>query len=373
AIRQSYFRDREIKFSRLTPIDLEGGQTLGAMIAEETTRTWQYLDSLRHFTPEDRLEVCVLIHSRDREAIQPHLKDFAQIQYRILDIEQVALKLGLKAPPLGSSAEEVLAHLFLIHPEKNHFASSEMRRYATLRTVRIVVNQVSLGVFAAGLAWGGWNFARMFQSGEADQRVGQELNAVNREYDSISRATPTFGVAGAVMRDAVAFYNGSIRGFPTVVDFLGPLSTILQVHPQIQLAQIAWNATDDPKTAPKLSATAQHLTPPVKALSKFSDSAAAPSADESTNPPFAGGRYEVAMLEGTVSVPNNDFRAALAEIERLVADIGRLPGFSAEVVESPLDVSSARSLQGQYGERDSAAAMEPRFVLRIVRERKGAA
>ena len=49
AMRQSYFRDREIKFSRLTPIDLEEGQSLGTMIAEETTRTWQYLDSLRHF------------------------------------------------------------------------------------------------------------------------------------------------------------------------------------------------------------------------------------------------------------------------------------------------------------------------------------
>ncbi|HEX3059691.1 MAG TPA: hypothetical protein VHP62_10045, partial [Usitatibacter sp.] len=49
AMRQSYFRDREIKFSRLSPIDLEEGQSLGTMIAEETTRTWQYLDSLRNF------------------------------------------------------------------------------------------------------------------------------------------------------------------------------------------------------------------------------------------------------------------------------------------------------------------------------------
>ena len=51
-----------IKFSRLTPIDLEEGQTLGAMLAEETTRTWQYLDSLRNFAADDQLEVCVLVH-----------------------------------------------------------------------------------------------------------------------------------------------------------------------------------------------------------------------------------------------------------------------------------------------------------------------
>ena len=31
AMRQTYFRDGEIKFSRLTPVDLEEGQTLGAI------------------------------------------------------------------------------------------------------------------------------------------------------------------------------------------------------------------------------------------------------------------------------------------------------------------------------------------------------
>jgi len=87
AMRQTYFRDREIKFSRLTPIDLEEGQTLGAMIAEETTRTWQYLDSLRHFGPEDRLEVCVLVHKNDRASIEPALRDFAQLQYHLLDMD----------------------------------------------------------------------------------------------------------------------------------------------------------------------------------------------------------------------------------------------------------------------------------------------
>src|SRR5256714_1455861 len=87
SMRQTYVREGEIKFSRVTPVDLEEGQSLGAMVAEETTRTWQYLDSLRHFTQDDRLEVCVLVHSADRGAIEPALRDFAQIQYRLLDIQ----------------------------------------------------------------------------------------------------------------------------------------------------------------------------------------------------------------------------------------------------------------------------------------------
>ncbi|MBC8024305.1 MAG: hypothetical protein H7Y14_14365, partial [Burkholderiales bacterium] len=152
AMRQSYFRDREIKFSRITPIDLEEGQSLGTMIAEETTRTWQYLDSLRNFAPEDRLEVCILVHPNDRRVVEPELRDFAQLQYRVLDIEQVAAKLGLKPAPLDSTAEEVMVHLFLLRRAENHFASEELRRFATLRRARITLTQAAFGVIAASLA-----------------------------------------------------------------------------------------------------------------------------------------------------------------------------------------------------------------------------
>ena len=63
ALRQTYFRGKEIKFSRLTPVDLEEGETLGEMVSSEVSRTWQYLDSLRYFGTADRLEVCVLLHA----------------------------------------------------------------------------------------------------------------------------------------------------------------------------------------------------------------------------------------------------------------------------------------------------------------------
>jgi hypothetical protein len=372
AMRQTFFRDREIKFSRLTPIDLEEGQTLGTMIAEETTRTWQYLDSLRHFSQEDRLEVCILVHRNDRPAIESALRDFAQLQYRLVDIEQVAQKLGLKPPPLDSTAEEVLVHLFLMRKGENHFASPELRRHATQRNARIAVTQGAIGIVVASLVWGGWNISRVFQSSEADQRVTQQLSSINREYEDITKALPSFGVAGSTMRDAVTFYNGSIRGFPSVTDFLAPLSTVLRGHPEVRLAQLSWQVSDDPKASPRMSMTPSRDTPPVKALAKAGDAPAAAASDDNPNPTFAGARYEVAMMEGTVRVANNDFRGAMTEVERLAADIGRLEGFRADVIESPLDVSPSLALQGRHAERE-AASMQPRFVLRVVRERRGSA
>ena len=372
ALRQTYFRSGEFKFSRLTPIDLEEGQTLGALIAEETTRTWQYLDSLRHFGADDRLEVCVIVHPGERAGLEPHLRGFAQIQYRILDIEQVSTKLALKPPPLGSSAEEVMVHVFLMRPGVNHFAAPEMRRFATLRTTRLVLNQVSAAVLLAGLAWGGYNFARVLQGNAADDRVGQQLQAYNREYDEITRGLPSFGVGGSAMRDAVTFYNASIKSFPAINDFVRPLSRVLQEYPHVRVGQLAWLATDDPKANPVLQVGVAKNAPPVKALARPGEAVPPPPADQGANPAFTTGRYEIALLEATLRVPSNDFRAALEQVTALAADITRMRGYKAEVMESPLDLRPALALQGRLGEQE-AESMETRFVVRIVRDRRGSA
>ena len=368
AMRQTYFKDNEIKFSRLTPVDLEPGQTLGMMVAEETTRTWQYLDSLRHFGAQDRLEVCVMVHPNDRPAVQPELRDFAQIQYRVIDMEQASMKLALKPAPLDSTAEEVLVHLFLMRPAGNHFAAPEQRKWATLRRARLALNQASIVVLAAGMAWGGYNLMNALDKTEGDQGIARQIAAFNREYDDITRAMPSFGVGGSTMRDAVAFYNSSIRGFPSLPRFLEPISQVLRDRPDVRLTQVAWQVTDDPKAIPQLTPAPLRHAPSVRAVGKSESAPTPPPESANANPPYAGGRYEVALLEASVQVGANDFRGAVERAEQLAEAIGRLPGFRAEVIESPLDVRSTLALQGKHGERE-APMMEPRFVLRVVRER----
>ncbi len=373
ALRQTYFRGNDIRFSRLTPVDLEEGQTLGSMLAEETARTWQYLDSLRNFSVDDRLEVCVLAHARDRPAIEPALRDFAQMQYRLLDIEQVAAKIGLKPPPLSSSAEEILVHVFLKKAAPNHFATPEQRRYATLRSARLAINQVSAVVLVAGLVWGGFALARAFESDKADLGLSRQLQAVNREYDEITRSLPTAEVGGTAMRDAVAFYNGSLKGFPSVLDFVVPLSKVLGAHPRVRLLQFAWITSGDAKAEPAFTSSTLPNPPPVRTAigARAPEPAAAGAPPGGTGDTFSPGRYQVALVEATVRVEGNDFRGALAEVERLATDLGNIEGVRVSVLESPLDTRPLRTIQGRLGEAPPQAT-EARFVLRLVRERLAA-
>ena len=252
AMRQTYFRDREIKFSRLTPIDLEEGQTLGTMIAEETTRTWQYLDSLRHFAPDDRLEVCILLHPNDRPAIEPALRDFAQLQYRLLDIEQVAQKLGLKPPPLDSTAEEVMVHLFLLRKareplrlpgaapprdaaQRAHRAHAGRRRHprreprlGRLERLARVPGERSRPEGGPGAA-DAQPRLRRHRARVALLRRGRLDHA--RCGDVLQRLDPRLSDARGLRAPA--------------------LERAARAIPGVRLSQLAWQATDDPKATPR--------------------------------------------------------------------------------------------------------------------------
>ncbi len=371
SLRQAYFRGKELKFSRLTPVDLEEGATLGSFLAEEAARTWQYLDSVRFFGAEDHLEVCVIVHPKDRAAIEPALRDFQQIQYRLVDIEQAAAKVGMKPPPISSSTEELLAHIFLRRGEENHFASPELRRFAVLRRARIAIGTVAAAVLAAGLAYGGWNLALSMQSRDKSLQAGAGGTAFDAEHDKLLQSIPSQGVAGQTMRDVVAFYSGSMRSYPTVGTFLQPVSTVLERYPSIRLSQVQWQSADDDKATPILVPKAPRSQPPVKTAT-LRDAAREPGvrvAPVQGYGPFVSGRHAVAMLEATVRIEGLGFRDALAQVQSLAEDIGRLEGYGATIVDSPLDVSPKGGLQGKFDER-SPAQSEARFSLRVTRTRE---
>jgi hypothetical protein len=104
---------------------------------------------------------------------------------------------------------------------------------------------------------------------------------------------------------------------------------------------------------------------PVTATAATDAPAKAPEASGT----FSTGRYEVAVLEATVRVPINDFRGALDAVGKIAADLSAMPGMSATIVESPLDLRTTAQIRGRH-EGAEPETMEPLFVLRVIRDRR---
>jgi hypothetical protein len=368
-LRQTYFQNKQIKFSRLTRIDEESEISFGQQIADETSRTWQYLDSLRYFSSEDALEVCILVHAKDRKAVTDAIRNYPLLKYRILDSEEVAAKIGLKPAPSTSLAEEIFVHLFARESIQNQYAAPEQTRNARMRKVGLGLYGLAAAFLAVGVVWAGYN---LFQASTIDDQIeksARQSNALNERYRAITGQAQGAQIYSDTSRDTVAFYNGLMQPVPAPAAFLREISTVLNGFPGIRLSQIAWQTHDDPKANPPYSPTASKGEPAIKSDYKASDggqAAVAPVAAEVKDPPLSGNRHQILILDAAIGSVDGDYRNAIAEIDRLVSAINAIPGLQASILIPPLDLRTVASLKANFSDRETGPA-ETRFALRVVR------
>jgi len=380
-LRQTYFKDKQVKFSRLTPIVYDESRSVGELIAAETSRTWQYLDSLRYFAETDSLEVCMLAHERDRAMMQEAIRTYPMLRYRFLDINEVAAKLKIAPAPTSSHAEEVLCHLYSRSKLENHFAAPADSRFASYRRVRLAIFGVTAAILAAGAAGAAFNLYHATQiTQEIEQRSRRE-GTLQAEYQAVVNSMRTQKMATDTVRDTSAFFNSQIRPSPsTPAIMLTDIAKVLDDFPKVRVNQIVWATHNDPTFVPPvplgIAATAANTggTRQVTSESKLGGAGApavapAVSPADTADPPLAGNKYRIAVLDAAIQPFDGDLRSALAEIERLVNALQSNPEFTVKVTRMPVDPGPLASLK--VIDRATVTATQAGFVIHIVRKVAG--
>jgi hypothetical protein len=383
-LRQTYFKNEQIKFSRLTPIIYDESRSVGQLIAAETSRTWQYLDSLRYFEEADALEVCMLLHERDGAMMQEAIRSYPMLRYRILDINDVATKLKVTPAPTSSHAEEIFCHLYARGSLENHFAAPTETRFASIRRGRIGLYGATAAVLAAGAAGAAFNLYHATQvTQEIDQRSLQE-SALQSQYQAVVNSMRAQKSATDTVRDTSTFFNSQIRPSPAAPGrMFNEIAKVLDGYPLVRINQILWATNNEPVFIPTPpqgfgAATASLVgTSQVTSENKSQAAAAIPAApagqptavENLTNPPLTGNKYHLALIEAAVQPFDGDVRKALAEIDRLVNELKQNPEFTVKVVKLPVDTASAASLK--VIDRSTATATQAAFTLHISRKVPG--
>jgi hypothetical protein len=382
-LRQTYFKDDQIKFSRLTPITADESRSVGQLIAAETSRTWQYLDSLRYFTEADALDVCMLAHERDHEAIQEAIRRYPMLRYRFLDINEVAtkLKVAVATAPTSSHAEELLCLLYSRVALTNHFAAPNEMRFASLRRARIALYGATAAVFAMGTAGAAFNFHHAAQiSQEIDSR-GRQENALHSQYQAVMATMNGQQSATDIVRETSTFFNSQIRPMPAAPGpMLNEIAQVLAGFPAIRLNQILWATNNDPGFVPTtpqgFSAANVALggTPQVTSTSESKTAQATvvstgAATDSMTNAPLTGNKFHIAVVEAAVQPFDGDLRSALATIERLVEALKANPEFTVKVIKRPVDPAPLASLR--VIDKLNATSTQAPFTLHIARKVPG--
>ena len=382
-LRQTYFQNKQIKFSRLTPIVFDEGEPVGELIAAETSRTWQYLDSLRFFASGETLEVSILVHARDRQMVADAIRSYPLIQYRFLDIDEVAAKLKLKPAPVSSHAEELLVHLYAQGRIENHFAAPEQRKFSVYKRTRFALFALTAGILAAGAVATGFNLLQASMvSNEIDRRTNRMM-PLQAAYRSVVNEISKQTAASETVRDASGFYYQYIRPAPASPgDFVRAFSQVLTAFPHIRLLQLIWAPVGDASTTPFYASSPAQSPGLLQSESKGSTATAGqvlqsaltsvlqisqPPAE--SDPLLSDDKFQALIVEAAITPFDGDYRKAIKDISIFVAQINNLPGVTASMIVAPLDVRTTSTITATDIVHANTRP-DARFVLKLVRSIK---
>lgn len=326
-LRQTYFSNRRLQISRLTPIN--AGVSFQDAVVMELGRTFQYLKSLSLLPAEQTLSVRLLGHSRDLAGLRTELPRNADMSYEFVDLVDVGRQLRIDYDFADSDASQVFLHQLLAKPPSTSYASAAHTRYNTLWKMRKALNWASAALLLASLSYvtaGAWSSR---DDAEEAARFVVQAQQIRDEARQIALTLPASGVPASEMKAAVSVMRELDRYGASPGEVLRPVSATLDRYPQMELDELSWRA----------------------------DAAEPVANGEPSDVPA-----QAVILGGHLVGFDGNYRAALDYLENFRRDLGT-QGYQVTLLRRPLDAGPG----GSIGDRQESGAGDLGFSIRLSR------
>jgi hypothetical protein len=315
-LRESYFEAGQLKFSRL--LQTAGHDGMAAGIAGETERTRQFLTSIRLLERGDLLHTVILAPAAELDTLRPLCRDRPDIAYRFIALEAAAARLGLGPGAAPDSAEPLLLTLLSRRAPAGHYALPGPSRFYLLWRLRRVLHTASAAVLAGAMLWLAVNIWAIADASTKLARLNEQTRADDMRYQAQMATLAPLPEQAANMKAAVLLARTVQAQGPHPAHMLEMLSGALELAPQIELLQLDWAVR---AAGPQSSLLAGIPVAPAQTL----------------------------RVEAEVALAPSDYRAMLASVNRLTAELARQPGLSVEIIQAPLDLRPSVKLSGKAG------------------------
>jgi hypothetical protein len=326
-LRQTYFNNKSLHFSRLIPINT--GDSFSESVATETPRTQQYLKSLSLPPPGEVLDVFIICHTRDRQDLQSRLVSSSELRYTYLDIQELGKRVKSRDSFADSDATPLFLHLLASKPPGSHYANSEHTHFYLLWQLRFFMFVLAALIFSISVLWSGM----AFWQGQGYVTDTDPLNAqterLNQQTQKIQRSFANTSVPAADMKTAVLLARKLNKYTPPAEEFLQGLTLVLDRFTRIKVDQLAWQTS-------------------------------AADAASSAYP------AQVITFDGSLTDFGNNYRIALDYLDRFQQALMQ-QGYTVIVQKLPLDITSKGSLSGDIRKSDDNPAL---FTLKIIWRQK---
>lgn len=341
-LRQTYFDDGQMHFSRLAPMAAASIETVAEACKTEAAKTHQYLLGQRKITRGTTLTTVILAHPTHFAGLRERCADTPDIHFELLDLVRVGKQAGIKKSPEDSIVDTLLVHRLMTRTPGHQFAPSESRKLYRLWQLRFAFGAAALAMLASGAVLGG----RLAYDGyELDQRAnGMQAAALvdNQRYLAILDSLPKIPVSPDSLRAIIAGFDALKLRAQGPEPMLRQLGSVLATTPGIELDRLDWS-----------------LTPQ---LLKGPAGSAAPS------PATSGGPWYQIELEA--HLPRQLVSNQRAQVESVDAFVAQLQarGFEVVVTKQVIDVESGKTFRSEGASTSAETATAPKFSLVLGRK-----
>ena len=352
-IRQSYFHDGYLRFSRLAPETAWSAQAIAEFAESEIVKIRQFLASTRLKPRGEAINIVVVASTQIIEYLRPLSPDVDGMRYRFIDLDEAPQIFGLPKLPDLVLSDSLFLSLLASKRIPSHYATFEQTRLHNLSLARATLKVMSLLTIAAGVILASGNVLDALHTSNLTKRAKQETQKTLAQYLSTTSSMPVTVANPSEMKSAVDVARLIKENGPTLNPIFTLISSSLDTLPQIKIHELNWQASEtnggapDP-TAPPPPPVAPGESPPISA-----------SLIGIPKEPF-----EILMLEGEVVPFNNDYRTALESVQQLILELQKNKHVRVEVIKPPLDVRPSVKLESQTG--NDADLAKPVFSLKLV-------
>jgi hypothetical protein len=232
-LRQTFYAERQLRFSRLTPLPDGSAPASSDVAALEVGKMYQYLASQQLIDGSQPLAIRVLASPAQQEALRTHCPDSDQLRFAFIDLPQTGLT--------AAETEKFFCQLLDRKPPTGQFASrAECRPYHLWQTRR-VLNVASAAIFAGGLVVAAWQGLAIVQTQERIAQHQQQAHRDQQHYAAALQALPKIPLSTDNVRALVERYDQVVRRAPGPAPLLEQLSQSLDAFPAIVIEHLEWS------------------------------------------------------------------------------------------------------------------------------------
>lgn len=356
-LRQSFFKDKLLKFSRLVKVPRYGTEPYAPIITEELVKVRRYLQGTQLLDQDRPLDIHFLGNKELLDELGKTHVNSAMVRYHMLDVEALGKSYGSTDQIRTPFSDKHLVYQLLKNKSKNYYAPNKDIRYFQMRQINKALKVASLLFMLTGFIWGGLNVLEGYTYRQQHISDSKKADFYNVRYEVAQERISALPVDPADLK-VVVDTIGTLKTYKSEPDDMFRLiSKSMDIFPEIQISKIQWAANINPNHKLGASKLDSIINEGIQGVLGFSN-----ISDEETGYLY----YQIALVNCYLDKFDGDYRKALNTIDQFAGSLRRQDSVhDVSVVSLPLDISSEATLQGSTKEDSSKSNFSVRVVLGI--------